>query len=139
MLALTGCLETWRPADLQLDITGAGLHDEDRVRVCVEGAGVHTQALGNGRVAVPGLPVGDGRLTLTVDAVQTLEFGDTGEATLVRTGRAGPITLGTDQPFAEAAWVDCTQDLCTPCSSPGQKAPAGAPDQLLAVRFRGLP
>lgn len=127
---LGGCgLEEWRNADLQLDVTDASLGDhpdETRVRICVEGAGNAEEALGAGRLGFPGLPAGE-PLQVTVDTLSD-------EDEEIRTGRAGPVTLGEGQPYAELAWEAC-EEGCAACRAEGQLAAADEADWLLAVRF----
>ena len=78
-VATGGCgLEEWRNADLHLDIRGASLFDEDRVRLCVEGVGHRDQALGAGRVAFTGLPAGEPAM-VTVEQLSD-EGGSLGRA-----------------------------------------------------------
>ena len=123
--------EDWRNADLQLDILDADLGehpDEVRVRLCVDGVGNHEEALGAGSVAFLGLPP-DADAAITVDALS-----DSLDET--RVGRAGPITLGDDQPWAETTWSPCEDEDCTACQSSGDRVAEGDPDWLLAVRFR---
>ncbi len=130
-LLSSGCgLEEWRNADLQLDVLGAelGEHpDEVRVRICVDGAGNAEEALGAGKLGFPGLPA-DQSLAITVDTLVE-------DADELRGGRAGPITLGPDQPYATTAWSACAGADCAACVAEGVLAAEGEPDWLLAVRF----
>lgn len=118
-------LEEYRNADLQLDVVGAPASDEDRVRICVSGVGNREQALGAGRLAFAGLPAGEAA-EVTVDLLDA-----EGEA---RLGRAGPVVLDADEPWARTGWQDCTED-CVACVASGERAPAGEADWLLAVRL----
>lgn len=118
-------LEEYRNADLQLDVAGAPASDEDRVRICVSGVGLREQALGAGRLAFAGLPA-DEAAEVTVDLL-----AEDGEA---RLGRAGPVILDADAPWARTEWTDCIED-CAACEATGERAPAGAADWLLAVRL----
>ena len=123
-VVLGGCgLEEWRNADLHLDILGAALSDEDRVRLCVEGVGHRDQALGAGRVAFTGLPAGE-------PAVVTVEHLAEDGGSL---GRAGPVELDGSA-VVEVDWASC-EDSCTPCEADGERAADGASDWLLGVRF----
>ena len=128
---LAGCeVETWRNADLQLDISDAQLgehRDQVRVRMCVEGAGNAEEALGAGLVGFTGLPAG-APITLTVDTLAD----DTDE---VRTGRAGPVSLSADEPYTSEPWAACEGEACPACQATGDLAGADEPDWLLAVRF----
>ncbi len=133
-LALSGCdagLEEYRNADLQLEVLDAALGehpDEVRVRICVEGAGNAEEALGAGRVGFPGLPAGQD-LLVTVDALDD-------EVEELRTGRAGPVTLGASAPWVEQTWTSCEDEAaCEACTATGALAAEGEPDWLLAVRF----
>ena len=122
----TGCaMESWRNADHQVDISGAGLDDESVVRLCVPGAGMVEQAVGDGTVGFTGLQP-EARISLTVDALD----GDDH-----RLGRVGPLEV--TERYAKADWAVCdpATDPCAACQTPGQPAPAGGPDVLLAVRF----
>ena len=129
-LALGGCgLEEWRNADLQVDVRGAelGLHpDEARVRICVDGVGDMEEARGAGRLGFPGLPAGQ-PLVVTVD---TLSDEDE-----LRGGRAGPVTLGEDQPYADLDWELCQGADCAACQAEGELAATDEADWLLAVNM----
>jgi hypothetical protein len=123
-VAMGGCgLEEWRNADLHLDIRGASLVDEDRVRLCVEGVGHRDQALGAGRVAFTGLPAGE-------PAMVTVEHLSEDGGSL---GRAGPVELDGSG-VVETEWAPC-EEVCTPCEVDGERAEDGAADWLLGVRF----
>jgi hypothetical protein len=53
---LGACAPDWSNADLQLDVIGPAFDDEDRVSICVTGAGLLESAAGTGRLAFPGVP-----------------------------------------------------------------------------------
>ena len=117
---LSGCsVEEWRSADLQLDITDSDLSDEVRIRICVDGHGVHAGALKAGRLAFAGLPV-TGPLQVRVDALED-RGSDTGESveSLVRSGRAGPSELSGDDPYQTVPWTPCSAEDsdCTVCEA----------------------
>lgn len=137
VLPLLSCsVESWRNADLQVDIAGISLSDEQIVRICVEGVGVREQALGAGRVAMAGLPV-QGTVSITVDAINgsSLEE-DTGGAADSRLGRAGPLDLGGGETWVEATWQACNDhSTCAACTADGTRAASEGGDRLLAVRF----
>ncbi len=125
MLLLAGCAgPEWRNADLQIDVEGMAISDEDRVRVCVEGAGQREQTVGSGTVSFPGLPT-DQDLRIWVDLVDTEE----------RAARAGPTRLSSDTEYAVLKWQDCSED-CPICEDPGKGAEKGEESLLLAIRFR---
>lgn len=126
ILAACGPMD-WRHADHQLDILGANPGDEERVRICVEGVGMHESTVGEGRVAFAGLPTG-GDLMVTVDL-----FGEDDE----RAGRAGPHTFVEGEPHATVDWQACTQGDCSMCQTSGDLAEPGTADRLLAIRFEG--
>jgi hypothetical protein len=133
VLLLSGCtVESWRPADLQLDIRGAELSDTDRVRICVDGHGMHEAALGAGSIAFTGLPT-DTEVLVSVDALEEAEDTGSSEAYL-RVGRAGPSSLSPDTPWIEAEWEAC-EDSCSPCQTPGDPVASGQNSSILAVRF----
>lgn len=126
-----GCeVETWRNADLQVDITDAALgegRDRLRARICVDGVGNAEEALAAGRIGFTGLPAGQ-PLTITVDTLS-----DTLDET--RTGRAGPLALSADAPYSAEAWTPCEGEGCEACQASGDLAGPDEVDWLLAVRF----
>jgi len=128
LLLLLGCtVEEWRNADLHLDITDMSWSDEDRIRICVDGAGIHEEALGAGRAAFTGISAG-APVSVTVDLLE-----EDSSSLGIRLGRAGPISF--EEPgWIEAPWEPCLED-CGACSSEGSLTQAGEPDWLLAVRF----
>ena len=93
-----------RQADLQLDVAGASLIDTDWIRVCVEDALIHETPLGDGRVAIPGLPA-EGALQVSVHAISAEESS----------GKTEPTLLDTQTPWAEVNWNTCSTP-CTPCN-----------------------
>ena len=118
-------VEEWRNADVHLDVIGSDLHDEDRVRICVEGIGNREQALGAGRLAFSGLPLGS-PVVVVVDAL--------GEQEESRRGRVGPVELDEENPWAEAVWNIC-EDGCQACAAEGELVREGDGDWLLGIRF----
>ncbi len=121
---MAGCAShDWRNADLQIDVDGLQVSDEDRVRICVEGAGQREQAVGAGRLTFPGLP-SDGVLRIWVDLMDESK----------RAARAGPTRLGGDTIYAELQWNACAAD-CPPCEDGGKGPSEGADNRLLAVRL----
>ena len=125
VLALACGMEEYRNADLQLDVAGADVTDEDRVRICVGEVGLREQAVGAGRLGFAGLPAG-GQYSVVVDQLAVDGVS--------RLGRAGPVLLGEEVSWAEVAWEDCSED-CAACEAAGDRAVAGAADWLLAVHF----
>jgi len=93
-----------RQADLQLDVAGANLIDTDWIRVCVEDTLIHETPLGDGRVAIPGLPA-EGSLQISVHAINGLESE----------GKTEPTLLDSKTPWAAVDWSTCTTP-CTPCN-----------------------
>tara|TARA_Y100000589_G_C26980955_1_gene558583 strand:+ start:285 stop:662 length:378 start_codon:yes stop_codon:yes gene_type:complete len=91
-------------ADLQLDVEGAPLVDTDRIRVCIEDTLIHETALGDGRLAVAGIPT---------DAPIRVVISDLDET--MRAGGTQSVRLGNDQPWAVTAWTEC-ETACAPCS-----------------------
>lgn len=122
--------EEWRNADLQIDVRGASIHDEDLVRICVEGVGILEQAAGAGRLGFTGIPQGDDPV-VTIDVIDEVDTGGVGTWGV----RAGPTTIGPDAALVAVDVADCADDTCALCMTAGQKAREGDPDWLLAVRF----
>lgn len=56
ILWLAACAPDWTNADLQLDVNDFPFSDEDRIVICVEGAGVQAAAAADGLLAFPGIP-----------------------------------------------------------------------------------
>lgn len=132
-LLLSACaVEQWRNADLQLDVAGAGLSDEDIVRVCVVGSGQYEQAVGAGRIAVPGLPA-DEPAMVEVHLVQAA--ADSGATTADSFGHAGPVALDAGTSYAEVSWAEAVEAEAL-CEDGWGPVPTGQPSWLLAVRFR---
>jgi hypothetical protein len=130
LLLLVACsTEEWRNADLQLDVRGAEIHDEDLVRICVEGVGILEQAAGAGRLGFTGIPQGDD-LVVTIDVIDQIDSGGVG----TWRARAGPVSIGPDAVLVEADVAECEDD-CGLCMTAGEKAREGDPDWLLAVQF----
>ena len=50
------CSPDWTKADLQLDVTDFAFSDDDRIAICVEGAGMLEAAAADGVLAFPGVP-----------------------------------------------------------------------------------
>ena len=128
LVLMVGCAgPDWRNADLQIDVSGLEIHDQDRVRICVQGAGQRELAVGAGRMSFPGLP-GTGELSIRVDLMDED----------LRLARAGPTTLGLVADHAVLQWQGCTTD-CVLCEDPGRGAEDGVKSRLLAVRFIDVP
>ena len=111
-------------ADLQLDVVGATLTDTDWVRICVEDAMVHETPLGDGRIAIPGIPAA-GTLTVSVHA-----RGEDGS-----TGKTEPVFLNKNSPWARTEWSRCSP-LCSPCTI--EKSVEAVSDEnarLLSIHF----
>lgn len=56
LLFLCACAPDWTNADLQLDLTDFSFSDDDRIAICVEGAGMLESAAADGVLAFPGVP-----------------------------------------------------------------------------------
>jgi hypothetical protein len=130
LLLGAACADDWRTADLQLDVTGAGLSDEDAVRVCVTGVTVHEEALGAGRVAVTGLPL-EGELEIRVSAFS----GDDEDRVSAIGGAAG--RLSDEAPYASVPFEACAAG-CEPCVVQGDgRVAEGEAARVLVLRFDG--
>jgi len=55
-LLACACAPDWTNADLQLDVTDFPFSDDDRIAICVEGAGLLQAAAADGLLAYPGIP-----------------------------------------------------------------------------------
>ncbi len=107
ILAMTamGCgIGDRKVADLQLDVEGAPLVDTDRIRVCIEDTLIHETALGDGRLAIAGIPTDAPIRVVISDLDETMNAGGTQS-----------VRLGNDQPWAVTAWTGC-ETACAPCS-----------------------
>jgi hypothetical protein len=124
---LLGCTEEWRNADIHIDVIGADWIDTDAVRLCLQGSGVHEQALGAGRVGFTGIEVGAAG-PLRVDIL------DPDDDTRI-IGHAGPVALSADVPWQVVDWEACSEAGCDPCTSEGRRVEEGTPSWLLSVRF----
>ena len=91
-------------ANLQLDIDGAPLIDTDRIRVCIEDTLVHETALGDGRLAIGGIPVETPVRVIISQLDGPIPSGGTNE-----------MVLDQDQPWAITPWVECETE-CAPCN-----------------------
>ena len=91
-------------ADLQLDVEGAPLLDTDRIRVCIEDTLIHESALGDGRLAIAGIPTNAPIRVVISDLDETKSMGGT-----------QAVSLDKDQPWTVASWTDC-EPGCSPCS-----------------------
>jgi hypothetical protein len=131
LLSSACAVEEWRNADLQLDVRGAAVHDEDLVRICVEGVGILEQAAGAGRLGFTGIPQGED-VAITVDLVAQVDTAGVGTWGY----RVGPALLGADPAYLEVDAAPCAEgEDCALCATAGERAPEGQPDWLLAVRF----
>jgi hypothetical protein len=92
------------PASFQIDVHSSGLEDTDRLRVCVEEAVVHEEAVGHGRIAINGLREAD-QLVVSAHHID-------GDMSL---GYFEGVELTLDQPSVEVEWILCSDD-CTPCT-----------------------
>ena len=111
-------------ADLQLDVVGANLTDTDWVRICVEKTLIHETPVGDGRLAVPGVPPA-GAFSVSVHA--TTEQGST--------GKTESVMLGENTPWAMTEWSACSP-ICEPCTI--EKSMDEISDQnarLLSIHF----
>ena len=126
--------ETWRNADLQLDISKPLPAAATQVRLCVQDVGSRTLGAGGDRYAIPGLPTG-GDLQLTVDVLQEGAAVDTG-VEFSTIARAGPVTLGASQKYTESALDESLDSIdSVPCTAGEGFAQEGETTWLLAVRF----
>ena len=66
-VAACACASDWNNADLQLDVTDFPFADEDRIAICVEGAGLLEAAAADGLFAFPGIPDGFPRIVTVAD------------------------------------------------------------------------
>jgi len=125
LLALGACAQpTWRNADLQIDVEGLSVADEDRVRICVTGAGQRELAVGAGTMTFPGLPASD-----ELEIVISLMDAESAAAS------AGPTVLGGEARYAQLNWMECAE-TCSPCEDEAKGASSTANNRLLAVRFK---
>ena len=114
MLALLACAcaHDWRNADLQLDVTDFPFSDEDRIAICVEGAGSLEAAAADGLLAFPGVPDAFPRIVTVVN-----EDG-----------------LGGSVEFAERGYQSLRAGEQSIEACPGERADQGT-GLLLAVRL----
>ncbi len=112
-----------RPADLQLDIEGAALNDTDNIRVCIEGALIHETTVGDGRIALSGIPT-DGPVNITVNALNDEQS----------VGGTNPIVLNEEAPWASTIWTPC-DDQCTACSIEQASPSDNNNSRMLAIHF----
>ena len=102
----TGCSIGERNiATLQLDIDGAPLIDTDLIRVCIEDTLIHETALGDGRLAIGGLPT-DSPVRVVISQL---------DESSTSWGATNSMTLDQHQPWAVTSWIEC-ETGCTPCS-----------------------
>jgi hypothetical protein len=92
-LLACACAPDWENADLQLDVTDFPFSDEDRITICVEGAGLLEAAAADGLLAFPGIPTTFPRIVTVAS-----ETGMGGSADFASPGyqtvRAGEQTIG---------------------------------------------
>ena len=111
-------------ADLQLDVVGSNLVDTDWVRICVEGALVHETPVGDGRIAIPGIPP-TGAIQASVHAT-----GIEGSV-----GKTEPTSLSGNTPWATVEWSACSP-ICAPCTIEKTSESISEPnDRLLSIHF----
>jgi len=147
LLVLTACTrETYRNADLQLDILAPQPAFADRVRVCVEGVRTRTVGAGDGRYAVPGLPSGV-PAEITVQVLVEADAGemdDTGTEALIAVASTGRVSLTEQDPWLEVelehfAHSDTEAQACDSCPEPCRTTTTATPEDddswLLATRF----
>ena len=67
-LLASACAPDWNNADLQLDVTDFPFSDEDRIAICVEGAGSLEAAAADGLFAFPGIPDAFPRIVTVANA-----------------------------------------------------------------------
>ena len=113
-----------RAADLQLDVVGSKLLDTDRVRICIADALIDETSIGDGRIALAGLPA-EGPIEVQIDALLNEES----------VGQIEPISLDEDEPWKTAAWKTCSPP-CSPCNieNPSPQASTES-SRLLAIHF----
>ena len=91
-------------SDLQLDVVGADLIDTDWVRICIESTLIHETPVGDGRLAIPGMPP-SGSFAVSIHATE--EQGST--------GKTESVVLSENMPWARTEWSACSP-TCTPCT-----------------------
>jgi hypothetical protein len=112
LLLGSACAPEWKNADLQLDVTDFPFSDEDRIAICVEGAGMLESAAADGLIAFPGIPDAFPRI-VTVAGENGLGGSADFDSPGYRTVRARELTI----------------DVC-----PGERADQGT-GLLLGVRL----
>jgi hypothetical protein len=111
-LLACSCAHDWTNADLQLDVTDFPFSDEDRIAICVEGAGAQVAAAADGLLAFPGVPDSFPRIVMVANQDGlggSVEFDERGYQSI---------------PAGEQSIGDC----------PGERAEQGT-GLLLAVRL----
>ncbi len=127
--ALAGCsVETWRLADLQVDIDAPLPATAEWVHICVAGVGEHLEGAANGRVAMPALPFADAH-EITVEV-----WADDEDPELALVGTTGPLTLTLTEPYLA---VPLQLGTSAPCTAEGEVAPKDSASWLLVARFLG--
>lgn len=129
MVATAGCtVETWRTADLQLDVDATLPANTEWIHICIDGVGEHLEGAANGRIAVPALPFADAHI-ITVEA-----WSDAEDPAVAWLGSTGPVTMTLDAAYTLAPFDGGSG---APCESTGSFAAKGDASWLLAVRFLG--
>ena len=111
-------------ADLQLDVVGAQLSDTDRIRICIEDALIYETTVGDGRIALAGLPL-NGVIDVNIDSISDEKS----------TGQAEPTSFDNDEPWKTTNWKTCDTS-CAPCNieNPEPQDPNNN-TRMLAIHF----
>jgi hypothetical protein len=135
--------ETWRNADLQVDVRAPLPALAEQVRLCVADGPARTLGAGPDRYALPGLRAQE-PATLTADLLARASE-DTASGPAVVLARVEGVTLTADRPYQEAdlsIFVETADgllscDACPPaCEPEGPSAGAQEETWLLTVRFQ---
>jgi len=136
--------ETYRNADLQLDILAPLPAAADQVRGCIGAVGARTVGAGGPLYAIPGLPAQQAA-AVTVDVlVPRDDATDSAEWGVITIARSAQVTLDADTPFREtelevfaasAEQAQLCDDCPEPCTTSGSFGDEEEETWLLAVRF----
>ena len=92
-----------KTATFQLDVEDSPLIDTDRIRVCVQDTLIHETAVGDGRLAIPGIPT-EGPIRVVISALdESMSVGGT-----------DLVMLDRKQSWTTTPWVVC-EATCEPC------------------------
>jgi hypothetical protein len=122
VILLLGCAsEAYDVADLQIDVDAPLPADAETLRICVAEHGALERGAGNGRMAFPGLRVGE---TVTVS-------GEVHDADAAVIASFGPVDVDADAPWTTTPLLPAA----SPCRAEGALAGADEESWLLAIRF----